>query len=83
MEKHTPIEISDAEWQEIMQVRAVREGWELEKDDTVESFKERVYGVKFDFTSGSPGYSGDIFIIQNDTLEPPLVLVRKDGKLKK
>jgi len=78
-----PLEISLPEWKEIMKVRDVREGWGLEGDETPEQFAEMVYGVKFDFTSGSPGYVGDLYIIQGDALEPsPLMLIREKGTLR-
>ena len=66
-----------------MKVSEVRDGYGLEEDANVELFKSNVYGVKFDFMSGGPGYSGDLFILQDDTLETPLVLIRKHGTLKK
>jgi len=77
-----PLEISIEEWKEIMQVSEVRESWGLE-DETPEQFADIVYGVKFEFTSGSPGYAGDIFILQGDylTADPPFVLLRRGGVL--
>lgn len=77
-----PLEISIDEWKEIMQVPEVRESWGLEKE-TPEEFAELVYGVKFKFVSGSPGYVGDIFILQGDYLtgDAPFVLIRRDGRL--
>jgi len=48
-----PQDISSAEWNEIIQVPAIRESWGLDKE-TAEQFAEMVYGVKFDFVSGSP-----------------------------
>jgi len=44
--------------------------------------RPRVYGVKFHFLSGSPGYVGGPFILQGDVLRghPPFVLHRGRGK---
>jgi hypothetical protein len=81
MDKSRPIEISAEEWKEILQVSAVRENWGIEKNESVDDFRSMVYGVKFNFVSGGPGYVGDLFIIQGDTLEKPLLLIRKDGAL--
>lgn len=77
-----PLEISLDEWKEIMQVPEVRESWGLE-NETPEEFANLVYGVKFAFVSGSPGYVGDIFILQGDYLtgNAPFVLVRHGGQL--
>ncbi len=48
-----------------------------------EQFASRVYGVKFHFVSGGPGYVGDLFILQGDALSEsaPIALIRKEGKL--
>jgi hypothetical protein len=78
-----PIDISLSEWEEIMQLPIVREGWGL-TDETPAEFSSNVYAVKFNFTSGSPGYCGDLFIIQGDALTgyPPITLIREeDGTL--
>jgi len=77
-----PIEITLPEWKEIMAIRAVKEAWGLE-NETPEEFASQVYGVKFRFQSGSPGYVGDLYIVQGDTLtgDPPWVFIRRKGVL--
>ena len=75
-----PQEISPAEWKEIIQVPAVRESWGLE-DETPEEFADMVYGVKFDFVSGGPGYCGDLYVLHGGALGEPMSLIRKDGRL--
>ena len=66
-----------------MEIEDIRQMWGLETETTPEEFSDIVYGVKFDFVSGSPGYVGDLFIIQGDTLigAPPVMLTR-DKSLK-
>jgi hypothetical protein len=78
-----PISISQDEWQEIMTLPVVRDSWGIEDDETLEEFLSMVYGVKFNFESGSPGYVGELYILQGAYLtgDPPLVLGREDGKL--
>jgi len=73
-----PLEISIAEWKEIMQVPEVRESWGIEEDVTPENFADMVYGVKFNFHSGSPGYVGELYILQGDVLtgDAPFLLIR-------
>jgi hypothetical protein len=41
------------------------------------------YGVKFAFHSGSPGYVGDLYILQGDCLtgDPPCVFIRRHGAI--
>jgi hypothetical protein len=75
-----PQEISMSEWKEIMQLPVIRESWGLESE-TPEEFADMVYGVKFAFVSGSPGYVGDLFILNGDALGEPMTLIREDGKL--
>jgi len=67
-----------------MTIPVIRESWGLEDDTTPEEFASLVYAAKFNFMSGSPGYFGDLFILQGDHLtgDPPMVLCRDDkGKL--
>jgi hypothetical protein len=84
MDTKKPLKITPAEWQEIVQLTEVREGWGLTDDETPEVFAESVYAVKFAFVSGGPGYVGDLYIIHGDSLGgPPLVLTRgQTGALK-
>ena len=75
-----PQELSMVEWKDIMQVPAIRESWGLDAE-TPEQFSDIVYGVKFDFASGGPGYVGDLYILHGDALGEPMTLIRKNGKL--
>ncbi len=80
MQPHT---ISPKEWEEIIKLPAVREAWGLwgpTADLTPKEFAESVYGVKFNFFSGSPGYVGDLYTLQGDALTgtPPMMLTRNE-----
>ena len=78
-----PFEISAAEWQEIIQVPQVRDSWGLGGDETAEEFSKMIYGVKFEFVSGGPGYVGDLYILHGDSFGgPPVVLMRNEGALR-
>ena len=66
--------IWDSEWREIVAIPKVREGWGLAEDESVDDFKSTVYGVKFDYITGGPGYFGDLYLIQDDALQSPLAL---------
>lgn len=79
-----PHMLSVAEWAELMAIPTIQESWGLEPDETVENFAQQVYAAKFHFHSGSPGYIGDLFVLQGNVLtgDAPFVLFRgKDGKL--
>jgi len=75
-----PYELTLSEWKEILAVPTVREAWGVWSDETPEEFSSVVYAVKFRFHSGSPGYVGDLFILQGDHLteNAPMVLRRGD-----
>jgi hypothetical protein len=77
-----PQPISPAEWQEIAALRDVREAWGIEDDMSAEDFSRQVYAAKFHFISGSPGYCGDLYILQGDALTGygPMVLRRDSNK---
>ena len=84
MDDTRPKAISNEEWREIMAVPEIREAWGIEDDETPEQFASVVYGAKFDFQSGGPGYVGDLYILQGDALtsERPMLLTRNaDRKL--
>jgi len=76
--ENKPLPITNAEWKEIVSVPAVREAWGLEDDADPAEFASVVYGAKFNFVSGSPGYVGDLYILQGDAITEvgPMVLRR-------
>lgn len=79
-----PYALTSAEWKEIIAVPEVRDAWGIEDNETSDDFSGMVYAAKFKFVSGSPGYVGDLFILQGDALTDasPMVLRRNDeGKL--
>jgi hypothetical protein len=80
MDDTKPYPLTSAEWKEIMTIRAIRESWGLEDGTKLDDFSSQVYAAKFNFISGSPGYVGDLFILQGDTLtgDAPFVLRRDD-----
>ena len=84
MEDTKPYPLTSAEWKEIMAVPEVRDAWGIEDGETIDEFSSLVYAAKFKFVSGSPGYIGDLFILQGDVLtgDPPMMLRRgKEGEL--
>jgi hypothetical protein len=84
MEDKKPYSLTPAEWKEIMAIPAIRESWGIGEDTTLADFSSQVYAAKFNFISGSPGYVGDLFILQGDTLtgDAPFVLLRdSSGRL--
>jgi hypothetical protein len=82
MPSHEPMRLSNSEWREIVAIPEVREGWGLADDVSVDVFRFLVYGAKFDYVTGGPGYFGDLYIVQGDSLQPPLAFIRQDGALK-
>jgi hypothetical protein len=82
MEDTKPHPLTRAEWTEIMANPVVRESWGLESDHaTLAEFSSQVYAAKFNFVSGSPGYVGELFILQGDHLtgDAPMVFRRDES----
>jgi len=75
---NNPQPITESEWKELVAVPAIREAWGLDDDADPQEFASIVYGAKFHFVSGGPGYVGDLFIIQGDAIAEtkPMVLRR-------
>lgn len=79
-----PNKLSENDWKEIVSLRAVRDAWGIDDEESPEEFASKVYAAKFDFMSGGPGYVGDLYILQGDNLTevPPMILRRdKNGHL--
>ncbi len=75
-----PYKLTAKEWEEIAALESVREQW---GGDGITP-DEFAYGVRFNFMSGSPGYVGDLYILQSDHLtgDAPMILTRdKSGRL--
>ena len=81
MEDTKPYPLTKAEWKEIMAIPDTRESWGIEDNWTLADFSAEVYAAKFKFVSGSPGYVGDLFILQGSHLtgDAPFVF-RRDEK---
>lgn len=80
----TPHALTEAEWKELASIPQIRESWGLGDEQGGEDLSSLIYAAKFNFVSGGPGYIGDLFILQGDTLtgDAPFVLIRnRDGKL--
>lgn len=75
---NTPHAIKDKEWEEIVTLPAVKEAWGLDDDIDPAEFASIVYGARFNFFSGGPGYVGDLYILQGDAISgaPPMMLRR-------
>ena len=68
---------------EIAQMKEIREMWGAATvDDMQQILRTGAYATHFDFTSGGPGYCGDLFILTGDCLEEPVVITRSNGGLR-
>ena len=79
-----PHKITESEWQEIAALEVVQQAWGLDSDIDPSEFASTVYGARFNYVSGGPGYVGSIYVLQGDSLTEvsPMVLRReRDGRL--
>jgi len=74
-----PQSITREEWVEIFRIPKIREAWGLDEQSTPEEFASTCYGARFDFSSGGPGYCGDLYLLYGDALSgAPFLLIRDD-----
>ena len=76
-----PFALTKSEIEEIASIKEIQEMWGAENAKDMQDYLTcTVYAVRFDFTSGSPGYCGDMFLLQGDCVQPPLTLIRDREK---
>src|ERR1700681_2521734 len=63
-----PFALSPKEIKEIASVTRVQELWGVEDSGDMELILNDIYTVKFEYMNESPGYVGDLFIIQPGVL---------------
>jgi len=82
MHDPNPHKLTEAKWQEPGSLPVIRESWGLEKNQNPLDLASLAYGARFDFVSGSPGYVGDLYLLQGDAIAEPMVLRRgENGRL--
>lgn len=82
--KNQPIALSESERREIAALEDVQDMFGSETTDEMAELLRDIYMVKFNFVSGSPGYVGELFLVQTDHLtgDAPLQIIRdKDRKV--
>lgn len=78
---NNPSVLSESEWEEIVALPEFREAWGV-TDESVGELVSRLYGVRFDFVSGGPGYVGPLYLVYGDAISgQPLVVIRNDSGL--
>ena len=78
MHNPNPHKLTEAEWREIGSLPVIRESWGLEEEQDPLDLALLAYGARFDFVSGSPGYVGNLYVLQGDAIGEPMAL-RRDG----
>ena len=78
-----PVALTAKEIKEIASVKEIQDAWGAEDSTDMEERLKDIYTVKFQYVNESPGYVGDLFIIQPGVLgdEYPVTrLIRDRGK---
>jgi hypothetical protein len=76
-----PLALSSVEIKEIASVAEIQEMWDAQDSEEMELILKDSYAVKFDFINESPGYVGELFVIQGGSLDgefPPVRLIRNN-----
>jgi hypothetical protein len=81
--QNNPIVVSEPEFNELAQFKDLQEVWGANNAAEMAEYLSNSYCAKFYFMNGTPGYIGDLFIIQGDHLTEalPIRVVRQNGKL--
>lgn len=79
MHDPNPHKLTNAEWRELGSLIVIRESWGLDEGQAPLDLASIAYGARFDFVSGSPGYVGDLYVLQGDALAEPMVLRRDES----
>ena len=81
---YRPIALSGDEIKEIASTKEVQDMWDVFDSEQMGMALDQSYAAKFCFMDSGPGYMGDLFVIQPDSLDvAPVRLIRdKDNKLK-
>jgi hypothetical protein len=79
MHDPNPHKLTNAEWRELGSLIVIRESWGLDEGQAPLDLANIAYGARFDFVSGSPGYVGDLYVLQGDALAEPMVLRRDES----
>ena len=59
-----PFALTAKEIKEIASLKEIQDAWGAEDAKDMELRLKEIYTVKFDYMNESPGYTGDLFIIQ-------------------
>ena len=71
-----PFALTSEEFKQLASHRGLREMWGASDSDEMEMILKDVYTVKFRFVNESPGYVGDLFLIQGGVLDSDIPVVR-------
>ena len=63
-----PMALTADEIKEIAALPEIQDIWGGENAEVMNEILKDIYTVKFQYVNGSPGYAGDLFIIQPDVL---------------
>ena len=63
-----PFALTAKEIKEIASLKQIQDAWGAEDAEDMELRLKEIYTVKFDYMNESPGYVGDLFIIQPGVL---------------
>ena len=79
-----PLALTAEEIKEIASLPEIQHSWGGENSAVMEQILKDIYTVKFQYVNGSPGYVGDLFIIQPDVLgnEYPVTRLIRDRENK-
>ena len=71
-----PFPLTTTEIKQIASISELQEMWGAANSDELEQILDEVYTAKFRFMNASPGYIGDLFLLQPNELEESIPVIR-------
>jgi hypothetical protein len=78
-----PQALTDKEIKEIAAIEEVQQSWGANTErEMAEMLEDHICAVKFPkYMTDGPGYAGPLYILMGGAIQPPMLLIREQGRI--